>query len=473
MKTQIISLICCVGILTSCNSFLDREPFMRFSREMALTNAEMANYALLGVYDRLQSSSAYGREIIAIADACTDNNVLSPLNSGRFVAISQWTVTPNTSEPSSVWSQVYLSINSANEILAKIDDQIEATDAQRALIKGEALALRGLLHFELVRYFAQSYVGNESSMGIPYIETPHIYDLPSRDDVKTVYSKIIADLTNAIALLTTTNSASYAPYRIDHWAAKAILARVYMAQLDYAKAKPLLADIITNSGYQILSNANYKGAWAKRYNAAAKTEFMFAISFWDGTDYGATGSLGYIYLQIGYGDLRVPPAMRNLYDNSDVRKSTFFEDGTGAREGWIMVCKYPSRDGTNGLSDIPIVRVSDVYLMYAEACAYTGDESTAITYLDRIRLRAQPTAEPSTETGDVLKEKIFLERRKELAYEGFYYHDLKRYHRTINSAYDAFGNLYSVITYPSPKLAYPIPQNEMDVNTNMVQNPSY
>jgi len=471
MKKQIIALICCLGIFSSCTKFLDRNPYMSISATMALVDVRSADYALRGIYDRLQSTSAYGRILIVLGDAPTENVILSPTPSQRYISVTQWTVTPSTSEPSDTWSQTYRAINAANEILVRINN-IDGTDDEIKLIRGEALALRGLLHFEMVRLFAQAYPGNESSLGVPYKENPDIYEKPARLDIRTVYSKILEDLSTAASLLNTTNTATYAPYRIDIWALKAVMARVYLAQLDYASAKPLLADIIANSGYKLLSTADYVGAWAKKYDAAQKTEFMFAI-YHDNSDYGSTTSLGYIFLPEGYGDLRVPNSMLDIYNDNDVRKTAFFQAGTGAREGWTMMVKYPSRDGNNGLADDPIMRYSDVCLMYAEACAYTGDEATAITYLDMIRLRAEPEATPSTETGDALKEKIFLEIRKELAYEGHYLHDLKRYHKTIYGALNASGVWYDIINYPDTRLAYPIPQGEMDANENMVQNPGY
>ena len=472
MKKQIIALICCFGIFTSCSKFLDREPFTSISTDVAIQDATSAYHALLGIYNRLQSESRYGRIIFVIADAATENVILAPTTSNRFLSIAQWTSNAGTGEHRDVWTACYVVINAANEILARIET-MDATDAERQVIQGEALAIRGLMHFELIRLFSQAYSGNENdALGIPYKTTPDIYALPPREDLRTSYNLIIEDLTSACNLLTPANSADYAPYRIDHWGAKAILARVYMAQLDYAKAKPVLADLVNNSGYTILSNADYTEAWNKRYNAVNKKEFMFAIGNLS-DNYANTASLGYIYLQNGYTDLRVPPQMFSLYSDGDVRKEAFFFDGIGPNVGWTLVHKFPNREGFNGLSDHPIMRFSDVYLMYAEACAYTGDEVTAIDYLDRIRLRADPAAELSTETGDMLRDKILLERRKELAYEGHYYHDLKRHRKTIYSAYNAAGQMFATITPPDTKLAFAIHQSEMDVNPNMVQNPGY
>ncbi|GHT41738.1 membrane protein [Bacteroidia bacterium] len=468
-KIGLITLFACAGLI-SCDDFLTQDPYTAMPEAAAISDNTTANYALVGIYDRFQSELFYGRNYFVAPDASTENIILSPNNSNRYVAEAQWTMTNGNADAADMWQYGYSAINAANKILAKVDG-IPATDAQKQQIKGEALAIRGMVHLDLVRMFAQAYPSNESGLGVPYMTKSVVYDKPSRDKISDVYSNAIQDLKDGIDLLTQ-SGIDNGPYRINNWTAKALLAKAYMMQLDYNSAKPVLKDIIDNGGYEPLTNANYVSAWSKKYNAASKTEFLFAIAN-NSTDYRATASLAYIYLQSGYGDLRASDNLVSLYDATDVRKTAFFTAGTGTAAGWTMVNKYPFRDGSAGLSDVPMVRISDVYLYYAEASAYTGDEATAITYLDKIRQRADASAAASTETGDALKDKIFLERRKELAFEGEYLFDLKRYQKTINSAYNASNVLYKVVPYPSDLRAFPIPQGELDANKNMEPNPGY
>jgi hypothetical protein len=464
-----ILLITCIGF-ASCSDFLTQDPYTTMPEDAAISDNITANYALVGIYDKFQHEYFYGRMYLVAPEATTENIILSPSNSNRYITEAQWSMTAATADAGYMWLYGYSAINAVNKILAKVDG-IDATDKQKQQIKGEALAIRGMVHLDLVRIFAQAYPGNENSLGIPYMLKSTVYEKPARDKISDVYTNIINDLSEAADLLTQ-SGIDNAPYRINSWAAKALLAKAYMMKLDYASAKPILQDIVEHSDYGILTNDAYVSAWSKRYNAAAKTEFLFAIANLS-TDYGATTSLGYIYLQTGYGDLRASDNVVALYSSTDVRKTAFFTAGTSTAAGWTMVNKYPSRDGSSGLSDVPLVRLSDVYLYYAEACAYSNDEGTAITYLDKIRQRGDASAAVSTETGDALKDKILLERRKELAFEGEYLFDLKRYHKTINSAYNAQNVLYTTIPYPSDKRAFPIPQGELDANPNMEPNPGY
>jgi SusD family. len=190
-------------------------------------------------------------------------------------------------------------------------------------------------------------------------------------------------------------------------------------------------------------------------------------------DYNATNCLGYIFLQSGYGDLRAPDSMIDLYSSTDIRREVLFTAGTGTQEGWTFINKYPGRDGVRALSDTPVLRLSDIYLLYAETQANLGNTTDAITYLDKIRQRADASAEatPSTISQADLIDTILLERRKELAYEGHYFFDLKRLRMDISSAYRSDNTMYTTIEFPSYKLAMPIPQDELDANDNMEPNP--
>jgi hypothetical protein len=467
-----ISFVLAVAMTVfSCESFLDQQPASSISDEKAISNYNSALYALNGVYDALQSYNYYGRDFLVFGDCFTDNIIISPNNSNRFIAEGQWTITATTADLETFWTAAYKANMRANKILALIDN-IDATDAQKASIKGQCLALRALIHFDLVRFFAQTFNGNESALGVPYIDRVIIYEKPARETVSDVYTKIITDLTESITLLTTGSALVTPPYNVTNWSAKALLAKVYMAQLNYTSALPVLQDIITNSGYTPLSAANYVAAWGKDHSTTAKNEFMFSINF-KPDDYAATNCLGYIYLQTGYGDLRVPSSVSNLFTSTDLRKSLFIA-GTGTSVGWNFNGKYPGKSGTTALADSPVIRLSDVYLMYAEANAgkTTPDITTAITYLDLIRKRADASAASTSSTisaSDLLNA-IFLERRKEFLYEGQYLFDLKRLKKTINSAYKSDNTLYTTITYPNLKLAMPIPQKEVDANPNMVQN---
>lgn len=453
---------------TSCSKFVDKNPFNQIDEDKAITSLLQAKYALTGVYDGLQSASYLGRNYFAMGDAPTDNIIIPSNNSGRFLSEAQWTMTATNADLADLWNSGYSTINRANKLLEAID-AIPGDATTKNQYKGEALAVRAMIHFDLVRMFAQpyDYTADASHLGVPYMTATTVTGTPGRDTVKVVYSKVIKDLTDAIALLQVNASGRAASYTFNKNAAKALLARVYLYKGDLPNAKSTAVDVITTGGYSLITNANYAASWL----LPKTTESIFSVSNIP-TDYQSTNSLAYIYLQAGYGDLRVTTPFKTLFASNDVRQ-IFFTAGTSPNTAWTYVGKYPSRENTNGLTNDPVIRLSEMYLIAAEACAKTNDEPNAIKYVDAIRQRAVPTAGATTATGQALIDVILLEKRKELCYEGHYYHDLKRLHLTITSALKDNGTPYTTITYPDNKLAYPIPQREIDANPVIAkqQNP--
>ncbi len=480
MKKSIIYGILCVGVLftiTSCNKFLDTKSYEQVDADGIISDYTTANAALNGVYNRMMVSGAYGRYITGFPECLTNNLRLCAVNTNRGVGHFQWNIPVSSADLGDGWAYMYQAINRANMVIRDVND-ISASESQIAEIKGQALALRAMFHFDLLRIHAQRYTGNTDGLGIPYMREPIAPSVqPARNTIGQCYTWIIQDLKDAIELLKVKEPTT-AVYKMTLIGAKSLLARVYMSQLDYTNAKPLLKDVVETSGWTILGNSEYKAAWSDKYSLNKK-EFIFALSYTAATTI-ATNSLGYMYIQGGYGDWvgDKPGQPNSLYDSysaNDVRKSSFYIAGTGTKSAYQMINKYPSRanDGGTGLSDVPILRMSDMYLLYAEACAYTSDEATAIEYLDKIRQRAEPTATATTASGEALKDLIFTERRKEMAFEGVYYYDLKRYGMTIPTGQADDGKPYVEAGIPgnSVKLAHQIPQSEMDANPNMVQNP--
>ncbi|MEG2849797.1 MAG: RagB/SusD family nutrient uptake outer membrane protein, partial [Bacteroidales bacterium] len=256
---NIITGIIAVSAIPSCNSFLDTEPYSSISDTKAITNYSSAFYALTGTYNTMQSTSYYGRDFIVFGDAATENVIISPNNSNRFIAEAQWSISSTSGDMLSFWSQAYEAIYQANKILLAVDN-IDATDVQKAALKGQALTIRAMTHFNLVSFFAQSYSGNSSLLGVPYMKTCNNYDKPARNTIQEVYDFIIADLNDAITNFNIAGGSingNTAPYFISSWAAKGILARVYMAQQNYTAASPILLDIIKNSGYSLLTADKY------------------------------------------------------------------------------------------------------------------------------------------------------------------------------------------------------------------------
>lgn len=130
--------------------------------------------------------------------------------------------------------------------------------------------------------------------------------------------------------------------------------------------------------------------------------------------------------------------------------------------------KYPN---LNGFNNVKVMRLTEVYLIRAEARAESGNEAGAQQDLDMVRQRALSTAPNNSDTGQALKDAIFLERRLELCFEGQRLWDLMR--KNLDIVRNNCTSATCLIPYGSDSVILPIPQVETDVNPNIAQNPGY
>jgi hypothetical protein len=340
------------------------------------------------------------------------------------------------------WLQAYKTINICNNIIASVGI-VNAADRDR--VKGEALFLRGVIYFELVKLYAKPYSAGSvtTNPGLPLVTTPTVngsFTQTARSSVKATYDQILADLTTAKPLLSTDNGVYAGAY-----ASAAVLSRVYLQMEDFAKARDAANDVITNSG------AALEGSYDNAFNnTSASLEDIFVLpitaqdgdndlhTFFSTRDFGARD-----------GDVEINQDHLNLYEATDDRLALFYNDGGTYYSGkWLLQYKY-----------IPLIRLAEMYLTRAE-CNFrlvTTVGATPAQDILKIRSRAGLGATAITLNN------ILLERRKELAHEGQRIHDVKRLRQTV----DGFA-------YNANELVLPIPQREVDASAGVItQNAGY
>lgn len=465
-KNRIIfSIFIILGLVACSDSFLDVEPQTSLSADMAISNFADAEVALMGVYEALQGSAAYyARDFVVTPDVSSDDVFIAPENSGRFLQQYNFTTTPVTGFVGGLWNRAYNGINRANVIISKIEILDDASEAQINNLLGQTLALRALMHFDLLRIFARPYSwDNGNSMGVPIMTEPGIGE-PARDDVKDVYEQIILDLTDAYELLPADNATGAKAY-FTKYAAKALLARVYLYMENWEKAAEYAVDVIDNGGYSLVATDDYVDSWILPFTS--ESIFSLPMSL---IDYRATDALGYIYLRDGYGDLRPTQAIRDLLSaHGGVREEAFVTFDIIAED--YFVSKYPGRDRITGLDNVPVIRLSEMHLIAAEAYANINNDTDAQDHLNAIVQRADPDAGDIDLTGDELLERIYLEKRLEFAFEGHRAFDIARRQHALDR-----GECTAEICFLPARdyrFIFPIPQRELDANPNMEQNAGY
>lgn len=462
-KTLVLGLLA-IGLLGACKKeFLEQKPYTQVPPENALVTENDLLVALRGTYANLRNTNLFGRNIQVIGDLAADNVYISTKNSGRFFAWDQYVITSSNSEYTNLWSNAYTVILRANNI---INANLPAGAAVNQY-KGEAYAIRALMYFNLVRTFARPFTDNPDGLGVPIVTVYNPQLMPKRNTVAEVYTLIQADLEQAYKLMTTyTGSNQFSKY-----AARALAAKVSLYQGLNQQAYDFADDVISKGGFTLVTSKDFDSYWNNLAGNAAssKVETLFEVSA-DATLNNGADELGYIYLQAGYGDLLANPTLYNLYNAADVRKTLITQGPrAGGETSAYIVGKYKSVAADR--DDKKIIRLSEVYLIAAEASARLGaaTEARALTLLNTLMAQRDATLVYAS-SGSQLLEDIITERRKELAFEGDRAYDLTRMKRDIVRV----GGTYAItnIPYTNNFRIAPIPQVERDVNP-IPQNPGY
>ncbi len=288
--------------------------------------------------------------------------------------------------------------------------------------------------------------------------------LPSRNTVAEVYTQVLSDLITAEDLMTI--DPSNAGY-FSKEAAQAMLSRVYLYMEDYENAEAKATDVIDSQKYELATAAAYPSMFLEGNSSEAIVEMVYSITDNPGSDH-----LGGMYKATGYGDYLPAKDLLDMMDDNDVRKTMFMSD---PKLSGVYCClrvnKYPSSGSQIGTDNIPVIRLSEVYLNRAEARARMNDFIGARSDLQLIRQRANPDAVPLTLTGDALTEEILKERRRELCFEGHRIFDITRNKQDMVRE-DCTSTICEV-TYPNDRFILPIPDGETNANDNIDQNPDY
>ena len=198
-----------------------------------------------------------------------------------------------------------------------------------------------------------------------------------------------------------------------------------------------------------------------------KGEVIFSVygskknEYWDDSGWP---HLSWITAVDGYGDVCATSDLYDMYEDGDIRKQLYTKN-----ENDNMVLKYAGKEGGSPKeTNIPLIRISEMYLNRAEAIAHGASVSgvTAESDLRAIAAARGATAPSPSETS------IFDERRKELAFEGHIVYDYARCNKNLVRT-DFDGVVNKDIAAGDYKWAMPIPKREIDANPNMVQNPGY
>ncbi len=500
----------------SCeDEVIDLQPFNQISETVAFSTPEKVALSVIGMYQAAQIGDfngglrgyPFGAAFVQQGD-CRGEDVV---NIYAFYAFTyQGTYTTATANNRFYWSDTYRLINRINIVA----DGVQTAAANGVISQdkaneyfGEALLMRAAAYHELLVMFARPYkhTTDASHMGVPYHKLPFTTQAnidegfaTDRHSVAQCYAWILEDLNQAEQFLPlkSARTGNTKVSRATKGAAAAYKVRIHQHMWNNA-------GVITEAS-KFVAGGIYAGhyalgvePWTVFYNNYGSDEYIFGMES-SPTNYpSVNGALGSMYKRRLLVCLS-PIVWRNPFWLADDKRrdETHMIINVG---GVKFTHKYKDDVGMIDLS--PMMRYAEVVLNLAEAYAREGQTANALTYLNMVRNRA--LADPTTQayTADsfannvALLEAILNERRIELNNEGRRYPDIHRLQHCphfpiagvpsklentmpaaaafeLNGPYDGPRSV-TAIPYTDHRFVWPIPQNELNANPGLSQNPGW
>ncbi|QCR21008.1 RagB/SusD family nutrient uptake outer membrane protein [Pontibacter sp. SGAir0037] len=489
MRTYIATLLL-AGVVTGCS--LEEEPYGFTSTENFYKTAADATSAIVYAYSILPEIEYYSRNFILVTELPTENVTLKPDAGASEFEIDGLRPRADNEQLTTSWRYAYIGINRANAVIANVPGigNMEAT--YRNHVVGEAYFLRALHYFNLVRLFGEAPVRTTPVTSLDQINSP-------KSSIQEMYNLIIADLENAAELMDMARREG----RVNKVAAWGMLAKVYVT---LASAKS------TNSpGYDFVMNADEMYASAKAYSEKVlydqslysldpSLKNIFDVTKEDGPEHifsvstdrtgpqeGNFSKLPLLFIpsidgavfrledgtavMSGWNHLVIEPGHYNSYAANDKRKteliiSKVIVNGTERNLGindysrpFTRKFLDPGRVGEQTSVNTPVLRFSDVMLLYAEASGPTAEGYEAMR---QIRERAGLGQLQGGLSPQQFRNAVIQERAWELAFEGHRLFDLRRTNKMEEVLVNQHGKAIESGAY-----FFDIPQREVDANPNL------
>jgi hypothetical protein len=440
-----IFLLLIIFLVSGCKKVLDTESELYIDQSQSIVDKRSAQAALVGAYNSLSQNNYHGNTYRYVTNLLSDN-IKWVGNTPTNREFDVYSVFATNTRVQELWSAIYKTINIANNIIDKVPFVNDATldQAERNKERGEAFFLRALSYFDLVRLWGNVPLVSRAT------QTPEDAKDIGNSTPTQIYQFIGRDLDSAETLL----PAAINRNRATRYTAKALKARLYLYEKNWAKADEFATQVINDSvdfklikpysqfyaaknstesifeiDYTINNKNSYATNWFQNPTTGGKKEFLptddFVVLIKDPAIGGSRSALIFTTGGITYGNMN-------------------FHIATGEDQSYVL-------------------RLAEIYLIRAEARAELNKLDDGLNDLNVIRNRANVPSIASVTSRDELIDKILLERRLELAYESQRWFDLIRKDKA-----QAVLGINDV-----NKLLLPIPRQEILVNSNLKQNPGY
>lgn len=471
---KIFTVILSVLFLVSCDKdFLEKSPPDKLSEDGFINSADRAKLAVNGVYQQLQSTDLYADYLPKFIGVPSGEILLS---NTQPLAINNFSFDASDTYMLNIYAALYQGIKRANTVITEVPAVAMDKTLQSRYI-AEAKFLRAFYYWHLTNMW-----GDVILITAPVKNADDV--LIAKTKQAEIYKLIIKDLQDAITALPVSYGSSDLG-RATKGAAQSLLGKAYLYTKDYVQAESLFGQVIASNTYDLMPV--FDQIWNRNFenNKESIFEVQFADIGGSGTSSrngaylpgvnGGTGSsvatqrivdaftdndprLGYSIFRNG--DVFAPD-LTTANINLDKYKSTWSATGYNIRKGMAPI-RYLQGAGTN----YPVIRFADVLLMYAEAANELGFIDKARDAVNRVRQRPSVNMPVLTAANTGTKAQMFAaivhERQVELAFEDHRFSDLRRW--------GLAETVLAPLGYLPKHKFFPLPQLEIDINPQLVQN---
>lgn len=476
LKTVTILMVL---FFSSCSDYLDTEPITEEATTLndgiVIEDADAAESRMNAVYGTF-GSGYWQLDFLLAGDGQSDNAYIGADNPAIFQYETYQMLSTN-SQMKGDWNDIYNSINTCNIIINYVDQASDLSQARKDEMIGEASLIRALNHFQAVQLWGDCPIATQAVFSVSSENFEEVFDalFPVRKPVAEVYEQIIADCLVAIQKAPDASN----KFKANKMGANALLAKVYatMPNPDWAKTIQY-CDVVIAGGYSLLPTFDHLFDSAHEGNAE---------SIWEVNGDGWGSPIGawntFMFLGTDWKKFNAPShtLVKAFEDNGDTQRlaSTITRANVSWADTYWSSTNYPfayKMRNTNGEQNFYLARLADILLLKAEALASTGDVSGAMELVNQVRSRAGISSISATSQSDAI-DKILEERLMELAFEGDRWFDIKRMGKAVellSQQKDGNGDVLSFASNINEnRLLWPIPQDKLDANGLLTQNPGY
>ena len=452
-KTIYTMIIACTTLFASCDSWLEVKPYDQIAEGELQKSEEGYQKMLNGIYIDLNSDALYGQtlsvEMIEVMGGAytigTDNSVW-----GNYKDLSSYQYNTEywRNRLDQTWNKAYALILNCNKILETIDGNKNLfTDGSYYIIKGEALALRAMLHFDMLRLFGPVYSKDSDKKAIPY----YTKQTNSPEPILTaqeVMEKITADYEDALNYLAndpvktegtmmsstedgTSNFLRYRALRLNYYAVEALMARAYLYMGNKTEAFKYATDVIKTADQNIFPfvDKNLVIGSPADPDRIFSSEVLFALT---NTSRGTIHKNFFDPSRLPNYVFRMDDSMMSNLVYGGAATTGGYQDDYRYRACWMATgsnryfYKYSDMVANGSIQNtmIPMVRLGEMFLIAAES--QSGDLKAGVQYVNALR-RNRGVASLTTLTPDLLK----YEYIRELYGEGQLFYLYKRLNSDI------------------------------------------